>query len=212
MQSGKVLCGHKHKFGLSSQATCDFEGRFLDIEMSHPTSTSDCLAFNTSNIEDQLEEPGFLSPGLCLFGDDACPNRHCMATPHSNVRSSSKDNHNFCHSQVSRSKMVLSTSDDTNKIPFVLRQVCVEVECSFGMLVIWWDILRKAMSSTLSLQKIGALTLCLCGLHNFSSVSMRELPGRKATKRTLLSLLLLTVSRLPMAEEFHWKKAITILN
>jgi DDE superfamily endonuclease len=65
----KFFCGRKHKFGLNRQGTCDADGRFLDIPISHPASTSDFFAFTTSGLHKEIEVPGFLAPGHCIFGD-----------------------------------------------------------------------------------------------------------------------------------------------
>jgi hypothetical protein len=40
----KFYCGCKKRFGLNLQAVCDSEGRFLDVAIGHPGSTSDYLA------------------------------------------------------------------------------------------------------------------------------------------------------------------------
>jgi DDE superfamily endonuclease len=64
----KFFCGRKHKFGLNMQATCDADGMFLDVSIAHPASTSDFLAFSTSSLQKKIETPGFLAPGLCIFG------------------------------------------------------------------------------------------------------------------------------------------------
>ena len=139
----KFFCGRKHKFGLNLQAVCDAECRFLDIDMSHPAATSDYLAHTTSTMHDLLED-NILAPGLCLFGDNAYVNRSFMATPFKAVSGGVKDDYNFYHSQLR-----------------------IKIECSFGMLVNRWGILRSALSSQLTLQKVGCLVMCLCRLHNF---------------------------------------------
>jgi hypothetical protein len=146
--SKKFFCGRKHKFGLNMQATCDADGRFLDVSISHPASTSDFLAFSTSKLQKKIERPGFLAPGLCIFGDNAYVNNSYFMTPFKNVKGGSKDAFNFYHSQLR-----------------------INIECAFGMFVGRWGILRKALPKTMGLKKITALTLCLCRLHNFCIAS-----------------------------------------
>ena len=41
----KFFCGRKKKFGLNMQAVCDARGRFLDVEIKYPGSTSDFFCF-----------------------------------------------------------------------------------------------------------------------------------------------------------------------
>ncbi len=65
----KFLCGHKNKFGLNCQAVCDVQGQILDISMTYGGSSSDCLAFESSDLHRRLEE-GLLADGLCIFGDN----------------------------------------------------------------------------------------------------------------------------------------------
>jgi hypothetical protein len=140
----KFFCGRKHKFGLNMQATCDAEGKFMDVSIAHPASTSDFLAFSTSPFQKKIERPGFLSPGLCIFGDAAYVNNGYFMTPFKNVKSGVKDTFNFYHSQLR-----------------------INIECAFGMFVGRWGILRKALPKSMGLRKITALTFCLCRLHNF---------------------------------------------
>ncbi|KAL3792720.1 hypothetical protein ACHAW5_005825 [Stephanodiscus triporus] len=59
----KYLCGRKHKFGLNCQAVCDVRGRFLDISITYGGSSSDCLAFEDSNLHKRLEQ-GLLRSGF----------------------------------------------------------------------------------------------------------------------------------------------------
>ena len=94
----KFFCGRKKKFGLNMQATCDHEKRFLDIYLKHPASTSDYLAFSSSPLHCKLETPGFLKPGLCLFGDNAYVNTPYMATPYKATKEQEKDSYNYFHS------------------------------------------------------------------------------------------------------------------
>jgi DDE superfamily endonuclease len=96
----KFFCGRKHKFGLNMQATCDADGMFLDVSIAHPASTSDFLAFSTSSLQKKIETPGFLAPGLCIFGDLAYVNNGYFMTPFKGVKSGIKDTFNFYHSQL----------------------------------------------------------------------------------------------------------------
>jgi len=98
----KWMCGRKKKFGITLQGTCDVDGRFLDVAMEHPASTSDFLAFTTSTLQFKMEEPSFLAPGLCMFGDNAHVNCRYVATPcRQSTVGTISDNYNFFHSQVS---------------------------------------------------------------------------------------------------------------
>jgi hypothetical protein len=68
-------------------------------------SSSDCLAFENSNLYKRLEQ-GLLQHGLVLFGDIAYLNSSYMATPYPNVAGKdgklkkSKDNFSFYHLQL----------------------------------------------------------------------------------------------------------------
>ena len=141
--SAKFLCGRKHKFGLNCQAVCDVRGKFLDVSIVYPGSTSDCLAFEGMSLFAKLQNH-LLASGLCLFGDNAYLNSPFMATPFSGVSGGTKDAYNFYHSQVR-----------------------IRVECAFGMLVHRWGLLRRAMPLNVSLKKTIALVIALFKLHNF---------------------------------------------
>ena len=142
--SKKFYCGRKGKFGLTLQGICDSNRKFMDVSLQHPASTSDFLAFTTSSICAKLEREGFLEHGKVLFGDLACCNSRCMATPYKSVKSGTKDACNFYHSQLR-----------------------ISIECAFGQLVRRWGILRKALPATMSVAKVSCLVMCLCKLHNF---------------------------------------------
>lgn len=150
----KFFCGRKHRFGLNLQGTCDVEGRFLDVDLHHPASTSDFLTFSTSKLYNKLETPGFIKLGLCLFGDAAYVNNRYMATPYKSVSSGTKDAYNFYQSQLR-----------------------IKIECAFGMLVQRWGILRKAIPSTVGLKKTVSLVICLCRLHNYCINKRLEASG-----------------------------------
>ena len=143
--AGKFYCGRKHKFGLNMMGTVDYMGRFLDVEILHPGATSDYLAFAVSNLKSKLERPGFLAPGLVIFGDNAYGNSEYMVTP-------------FKGSQIG------TTEDDFN---FYHSQLRIQVECAFGKLVHRWGVLRRPLSTNIGIQKIGRMVSALCRLHNF---------------------------------------------
>jgi hypothetical protein len=139
----KYFCGRKHKFGLNCQAICDAKGRFLDISLMFPGSTSDVLSFESSTIYRKLQE-GLLAPGLCLFGDNAYINQSFMATPYSNVGGGTKDAYNFYHSQLR-----------------------INIECAFGRFVHRWAILRAAIPLNITIAKTTAMVVALAKLHNY---------------------------------------------
>lgn len=96
----KFFCGRKKKYGLGLQAVCDAHGRFTNIFIGHPATTSDYLAFTTSPLYFKLKNKGFLADGLCLYGDNAYVNTEYMVTPFKSVQSGPKYDFNFYHSQV----------------------------------------------------------------------------------------------------------------
>ena len=88
----KFLCGRKHKFGLNCQAVSDCRERILDISIKYGGSSSDCLAFEASELHTRLEN-GLMkqdgnNPRFVLFGDNAYLNSSYMATPFTNERPS----------------------------------------------------------------------------------------------------------------------------
>ena len=89
---------------------CDARGRFMDILIVFPGSTSDCLAFKGMSLFHKLED-SLLAPGLFIFGDNAYLNSTYMAPPYTGAASGGRDAHNFYHSQVR-----------------------IRIECAFGML------------------------------------------------------------------------------
>ena len=148
----KFLCGRKHKFGLNCQAVSDCRGRILDISIKYGGASSDCLAFEASNLHSRLESGLMKQDGenerFVLFGDNAYLNTAYMATPFTNVANDpnrvAEDNYNFYHSQLR-----------------------IRVECAFGMLVQRWGILRMAIPQHVGVRKVVALVNALAKLHNF---------------------------------------------
>ena len=94
----KFYCGRKHKYGICMQAVCDSNSKFLDVSLGHPASTSDFMAFASSDLGRKLEEATFLAPELALFGDCAYVNCRYMVTPFQRIGSGSKDDLNFYRS------------------------------------------------------------------------------------------------------------------
>ncbi len=148
----KYLCGRKHKFGLNCQAISDCRGRFLDISIKYGGASSDCLAFEASELHTRLEN-GLMKKDVeneryVLFGDNAYLNTAYMATPFTNVAGdpnrTAEDNYNFYHSQLR-----------------------IRVECAFGMLVQRWGLLRMAMPRNIAVPKVVALVIALAKIHNF---------------------------------------------
>ncbi len=93
----------------------DVRGKILDISIGYGGSSSDCHAFERSQLFDRWEA-GLMKNGNLLFGNNAYLNTQYMATPYTNVSGNqeqvTKDDYNFFHSQLR-----------------------IRVECCFGMLV-----------------------------------------------------------------------------
>ena len=139
----KFFCGRKGKFGLNCQAVSDVRGRILDLSIGLPGASSDCIAFEGSDLYERLEG-GLLKNGLVLYGDNAYINTRYMATPFPNVSSGSKDDYNFFQSQLR-----------------------IRVKCAYGPLVSRWGILRSAMPLNITIVRTVAMVNCLARLHNF---------------------------------------------
>ena len=83
----------------------------MDLTIGLPGASSDCIAFEGSNLYERLEG-GLLKKELVLFDDNAYLNTSYTATPFPNVSSGCKGDYNFFQSQL---------------------RICVE--CAFGQLV-----------------------------------------------------------------------------
>jgi hypothetical protein len=62
----KFFCSCKGKFGLKCHAVSDVRGRIFDLSIGLPGTSSDCIAFEGSNLYERLEG-GLLKNGLVLF-------------------------------------------------------------------------------------------------------------------------------------------------
>ena len=140
----KFLCGRKKKFGLNLQAICDHKRKFIDVFIGFPGSASDFLCYCNSSICDKLNAPGFLLPGLCIYGDAAYANNMTMCVPYKSVSNGPKDAYNFYQSQLR-----------------------INIECAFGILVHRWGVLRKPIPVNISIERTTQLVRALCILHNF---------------------------------------------
>ena len=144
----QFFCGRKHKYGLNLQAICDAHLRFRHISILFGACSSDTLAFELTDLKQNLDRQGFLAPGLCLFGDNAYINTSFLATPYPNVSASNdnltKDAYNYFHSNVR-----------------------IKIECAFGLLVQRWGFLRRKAPKPYSTAKTVTVVSCLCRLHNF---------------------------------------------
>ena len=81
------------------QSVSDKRGRILDLSIKCGGSSSDCLAFEASNLYSRLSR-GLLVPGLVLFDHNAYINSSFMSTPFPNVSSGNNDDYNLFHSQL----------------------------------------------------------------------------------------------------------------
>jgi hypothetical protein len=144
LQSGSFFCWRKHKFGFNMQAICDADGRFLEYWITSPASASDFITFLTSPFYLEVSEPGFLAPGVALFGDNAYVSNAYMATPYQAVRRNLSDDYNYFHSQLR-----------------------IRIEMSFGMLTSRWGIMRSPLPASLGLKRqVQIFSACVI-LHNF---------------------------------------------
>ena len=82
--------------------------------------------------------------GYCLYGDNAYVNESYMAVPFPNISSGPRDAYNYYHSQV-----------------------CINIECSFGVLTNRWCLLKSPLSASISIHRANALVSCLCKIHIF---------------------------------------------
>ena len=82
--------------------------------------------------------------GLCIYGNDAYMNSPFMATPFKAVSSGVKDAYNFYHSKLR-----------------------INVECSFGMLVNQWAVLKAPIPLNISIKKQQHWLDCYAAFINF---------------------------------------------
>lgn len=83
--------------------------------------------------------------------DNAYINSWYMCMPWRNVSRGAKDAMNFFHLQLR-----------------------INIECTFGILVYRWGIMRKPMPVNLTVGKTSSLVLALCKLHNLFCIDKSE--------------------------------------
>ena len=137
----RFYCERKSKFGFNMQAICDYNGRFLEVWIGNPASSSDFISFIRSSMYEKLSKPDFLAKGLVIFGDNAYTNGDFMVSPYKGAKVGIKDDFNFFHSQVR-----------------------ITIERAFGMLVQRFGLLRRAMSQHIPAKKEMAIVLACCKL------------------------------------------------
>lgn len=138
-------CYRKDKYGWLLMAGCDHDAKFRWIDIRHPASTSDYLAFTSSDVGVELEKDDstLVLPEYTIIGDNAFVENMSMATPIPGMN--------------------ISAIEDAYN--FYLSQVRITIERAFGILVHRWSILRRPLS--MSALKVPAFVTCLMRLHNF---------------------------------------------
>jgi len=62
----KFFCERKSKFGLTLQGLCDHDGKFLEVWIGNPASSSHFMSFIRSSMYKKLKTPGFFKK-WCVF-------------------------------------------------------------------------------------------------------------------------------------------------
>ncbi|KAL9186564.1 hypothetical protein ACHAXT_005802 [Thalassiosira profunda] len=96
-------CYRKDKYGWLLMAGCDSEARFRWADIRHPASTSDYLAWTTSELGAELstDESNIILEDHVIAGDNAFVENMTMATPVPGMNISPlEDSYNFYLSQV----------------------------------------------------------------------------------------------------------------
>jgi DDE superfamily endonuclease len=161
----KFFCGRKHKNGWNMQAVCDADGKFLEVWITFPASSSDYAAFFGSDFYTRLMRDGFLEGTLALFGDNAYVSTEKILSPFKGAPRGPRDDFNYFHSQLR-----------------------IHIECAFGKLIHRWSILRSPLSATMGIKRQLALVLALCKLHNFCVSCNDECAPRRTRSDALYGL------------------------
>ena len=138
-------CHRKDKYGFNLQAICDHTRRFIWVEMKWPAATSDYMAWVTSALCVALENNAItqkILEGFTFIGDNAYVKKPYMATPIKGVHGGHLDAYNY-----------------------YVTQLRVFIECTFGLFVHRWAILRAPL--TVPTPKVAPLVESLVRLHNY---------------------------------------------
>jgi hypothetical protein len=137
-------CSRKGKFGVNMQGICDDKLRFTWLDISWPGSTADYMAWVTSDLYADIENPlkRIILTGFTLLGDNAYVKSSSMSVPFKGTVQEDKDSYNFYQSQLR-----------------------ITIERAFGVLVHRWAILRGPL--LMPIGKVAPFVNCLCCLHNF---------------------------------------------
>ena len=162
---GQYKCHRKDKFGMNIQAIYDHKLRFTWIDIRWPGSTSDYLAWVTSDLCQELdanEVTKKLAKDMTLVGDNAYIKKRYMAVPLKGQQIGYPDAYNFYVSQLR-----------------------ITIERAFGALVHRWSILRGPL--LIPLPKVAPTIMCLCRLHNFC-INCNEIKIEKMTVKSALNI------------------------
>jgi hypothetical protein len=135
---------HLNKYGLSLQAVCDHDGRFLHASADHLGSVTDSDAFNKSELSQRLKFGDVMPEDLALFGGRAYARCQNVVTPFDEPKSNDEETYNKYHLQMTEI-----------------------VNSAFMALLRRWALLRRPMPRRFGFAKQRALALALVKLHNF---------------------------------------------
>jgi len=105
------------------------------------------------------------------FRNNAYVQMKFVMVPYKGVKSGPKDDFNLfsfsgVHCIVCHFLLIFVTSN-SHFLPFISIQLCIAIECAFGMLVHCWSILSTPLHTSMGGNYQIALTYALCKLHNF---------------------------------------------
>ena len=133
--------GHYQCYGLNVQAVCDHRCRFTYAAIANPGSSSDLRAYDKCALKRIVDG---LPIGYFIAGDNAYPLSEHLLTPFSGNQTLIKENDTF---------------------NFLLSQLRIKIEQSFGIMVGRWQILKRPLQ--LKLSNVPPLVHACMRLHNF---------------------------------------------